>query len=141
MTINILNKQHVKRLNRARIAAYVHAVCAHLRIAPEEISFVFCDNRFMRALNKQTFGCDNPTDVISYPYDGPNAYLGEAIISVEEAVYAAKKYHTTWRSELHLYIIHAILHMLDWDDTTPRLRARMEKKQTIILTHLANHGN
>ncbi|MDP2924368.1 MAG: rRNA maturation RNase YbeY [Candidatus Omnitrophota bacterium] len=103
-----------------------------------DVSIVLCDNKFIRRLNKDFFKKNNPTDVISFPLrdDFTRNYLGEIIISVEEANLRAKKYGNTWQQELLFYIIHGILHLLGYKDYTKRQRARMERKQNEIFYKL-----
>jgi probable rRNA maturation factor len=99
---------------------------------------VFCDNHFIVRLNKKTFGLKNATDVISFPMMGglDKGYLGEVVISVEEADRSAGGYGNTWRKELMLYLIHGILHLIGYDDLTKVEKSKMDKKQQDILKSL-----
>jgi probable rRNA maturation factor len=59
--------------------------------------------------------------------------LGEVVVSVEEAVAVAEKLKIDWQVELLLYLIHGILHLIGFEDSTAVQRKKMEKKQREIL--------
>lgn len=97
-----------------------------------------CDNRLIQKLNKKYFKSNVPTDVIAFPLTErlcPD-YLGEVVISVEEAVRVSKRYRKRWQEECMLYLTHGILHLLGYADRTDRQRKVMEKKQHQILERL-----
>jgi len=102
------------------------------------VSLVFCDNDFIRKLNRRYFRKNRATDVISFPLRDEFApgFLGEVVISVEEALNNAKVYGTSFDAELTLYIIHGILHLLGWRDYKKKDRLKMERKQEEILKKL-----
>ena len=68
-----------------------------------------------------------PTDVIAFPLDKNN--LGEVAISVERAAKVCEKFNNSWHAEFSLYIIHGVLHLLGYEDTSPAKRKKMFKKQ------------
>ena len=135
MDIDILNFQKVKKLNISRLRGMIKKILSALKISPKKVSFVFCDNRFIVKLNKKYFGLKNPTDVISFPIeDEPGEYLGEAVISVEEAVLAGQRQGCDWEKELILYVIHGVLHLLGYDDIKLLDRKVMNNKQVKLFT-------
>jgi probable rRNA maturation factor len=137
-SIEILNLQKIKKVNLQKLRVAVNRILAILGLPDEKISLVFCDNVFIINLNKKIFRLKNPTDVISFPMAGDfdMGYLGEVVVSVEEAVVRAKDYGNTWEKELMLYIIHGILHLIGYDDITKIKKNKMDKKQQEILTKL-----
>jgi len=133
--MEILNRQKVKKIDRKKIEKYLEKIFFHLSLGHKRASFVFCDNFFISGLNRQYFGKDEPTDVIAFPL--PDSldpdYLGEVVISVEEAVAAAAAFETTWQRELLLYLIHGVLHLTGYSDIDCGQKRQMEKKQNEIL--------
>jgi probable rRNA maturation factor len=99
---------------------------------------VFCDNVFIRKLNRKFFKKSNPTDVISFPlHDTINPdYLGEIVISAEQAKKICNFYGKRWQEELVLYLIHGVLHLIGYNDINKKERARMERKQEEIFAKL-----
>ena len=140
MRIELINQQRIKRINLKQLRKYLEKVLYLLSTEGGNVSFqkasiLFCDNNFIKKLNKRYFKKGCATDVISFPLkdDLDPDYLGEVVVSVEEAVKTAKKLRCKWQNELKLYLIHGILHLAGFDDTTQAKRKRMEKKQERIL--------
>ncbi len=95
----------------------------------------------IRALNVKFHAARNATDVLSFPMeqtpDKRRPYIGDVVISYDRARAQAKA--AGWRiaDELDLLAVHGILHLLGYDDQTPRPRARMWKRQQEILGRIA----
>ncbi|MCM8774424.1 MAG: rRNA maturation RNase YbeY [Candidatus Omnitrophica bacterium] len=138
--MEIKNLQNLKRINQSEINLIVGKILNLLGIEDKYISLVFCDNRFIKKLNYLYFGKNLPTDVISFNLEdkfNPN-YLGEVIVSVEEALANSKVYGTDWKEEINLYIIHGVLHILGYDDNSIKNKKIMEAKQRKLLFSLYN---
>ena len=41
---------------------------------------------------------------------------GKSFVCLDEAVRQARRFHTTWQSELVRYVVHGVLHLLGYDD-------------------------
>ncbi|MBU1367419.1 MAG: rRNA maturation RNase YbeY [Candidatus Omnitrophica bacterium] len=136
--IEIINQQKIKRINLKELREYLKRILIFLDIPSKKISILLCDNKFIRGLNKKFFRKDSSTDVISFPLkdDFDPDYLGEVAISVEEAAKAAKQYANTWQEELVLYLVHGVLHLLDYTDRTKKHKEAMDKKQKEIIKKL-----
>lgn len=134
--MEISNRQKIKKIDTQRIRRYLKEIFSYLAIKEKKASFVFCDNKFIINLNKEYFSKDEVTDVISFPLADeldPN-YLGEVVVSVEEAVSVADGLRFSWEKELLLYLIHGILHLLGFKDKTNKQRQKMEEKQQEIVS-------
>ena len=101
-----------------------------------ELNVVFLDRRRMRELNQTYLKKDHDTDVIAFRYgDGSaaEAPFGDVYISSYQARrQAAELKHSVLEETLTL-AVHGTLHLLGYDDHTPRQRARMFKRQGEIL--------
>ena len=62
---------------------------------------------------------------------------GEIIISTDAVEQNAKRFKTSRRHELTLYIIHGILHLLGFDDHDPRDVQKMRRKEEELLKAVA----
>jgi probable rRNA maturation factor len=134
--MDILNQQKIKKINIKNLRGYLKEIFFYLSIKQKKASFVFCDNQFITELNYNYFKKNTATDVISFPLadDTEPSYLGEVVISVEEAVLTAKELQLNWQKELLLYIIHGILHLIGFKDNTSKQRKKMEQKQQEIFS-------
>lgn len=83
-------------------------------------------------LNRKFHATNSTTDVLSFP-SNELEYLGDIVISYDRARVQARK--AKWRiaDELDLLVVHGVLHLLGYDDVTPRQRAHMWRRQEKIL--------
>lgn len=136
--IQIKNLQKIKKINQAKIRQKTRKIFKILKVDGVYVSLVFCGNNFIRKINRRYLKRNRATDVICFPLkdEFTPGFLGEIVISVEEAAKNADIYKTSFDSELTLYIIHGVLHLLGWRDYTKRERLKMERKQEEILKKL-----
>jgi rRNA maturation RNase YbeY len=62
---------------------------------------------------------------------------GEIFVCVDEAVSQARRFRTTWQSELVRYAVHGILHLLGYEDLNSRARRKMKAAEDILVHQLA----
>ena len=63
----------------------------------------------------------------------PSHLEGEVVVSAERAVAVAGQYGWSAEEELLLYVIHGVLHLIGYDDTTPGKRAAMRRRERVCL--------
>ena len=138
MKIEITNSQRIKRINLKELKTFLKKIFSLLNISQKRISILFCDNKEIKKLNKKFFNKAQATDVIAFSLQDEfeKDYLGEVIVSVEQAVKISAEYGNTWKKELLLYLVHGILHLLGYDDIKKADRLKMEKKQQQILNKI-----
>lgn len=105
----------------------------------EELSLALVGDRRMSALHRQFMGINGPTDVLTFPIDQNRrgqVRSGEVIICVPQARREAKKNRVPLTSELLLYAVHGMLHLLGYDDRTDRAFHTMHRTEDSILTEL-----
>lgn len=102
-----------------------------------QLSVVLVDEVFIRSLNRKFSGKDAVTDVIAFDHRPKgfkkNIMLADIIVCVDRAVKCARKFNISFKEELFRYIIHGILHLRGFDDTTAIMRRKMWKRQEEIL--------
>ena len=137
MAVSIQNRQRrVRRLGLRGLRRRAEAVLASLRSGHESVGVVLVSDRAMRPLNRRFRGHDETTDVLSFPLRYPKgsggeegAYLGDVVISVEEAARQAEEDGETLAEALDRLLIHGILHLKGHDHHTPREAARMRRQE------------
>ena len=90
-----------------------------------EVSVTFCDNAYIRKLNKKYRNKDKATDVLSFPmYDDgefdpaeciSGAVLGDIVISLERAKEQASEIGNSFVHEVAFLTVHSTLHLLGYD--------------------------
>lgn len=142
MKIEITNRQKIKKIRVKQLTRLISKIGLRLDISHKKISVVLCDNPTIKKINKKFLGHNYATDVITFPladsYDP--CYLGEIIVSVEQAVRMAAQYSQSWEKELLLYVIHGMLHLLGYNDQKCKEKKTMEKKQEEILGTIVCEG-
>lgn len=90
----------------------------------QEVNVAIVSDARMAAVHERFLQVAGPTDVITFQH-------GEILVSAETAQRNAAEYRKSVRSEIELYIVHGILHLIGFDDTTPeaaRLMTRTQKR-------------
>ncbi|MCF7908830.1 MAG: rRNA maturation RNase YbeY [Candidatus Omnitrophica bacterium] len=138
MKIEITNRQKIKRVNLKTLSKSLEKAAGLLLIPSKTISLTLVDNAFIVNLNKRYLKKTTPTDVISFDLSDPldPDYLGEIVVSVEEAVKVAKSLKVDWQKEVLLYCLHGILHLIGYDDRSKKKRDLIEKKQKELMEKL-----
>lgn len=108
------------------------------------LSVSFCDNEYIRELNREHRGKDVHTDVLSFPMfekdelipmPGENAViLGDIVISLERAAEQARELGNSLKREVAFLAVHSTLHLLGYDhERSPEEdELQCEKQKKII---------
>jgi probable rRNA maturation factor len=135
--IDIADLQRSLRIDRAGMRRAVRAVLAGADVPRGRISLAVVDDPTMAGLNLQFLRHEGTTDVLSFLLEREEGYLeGEVIVAAETARRQAPRYGWTPHDELLLYVIHGALHLVGYDDATPRARARMRARERAVLAQL-----
>ena len=110
-----------------------------------EINIVFLDKARMLELNKRYLNCNHDTDVIAFAYPhekspaAPALPFGDVFISAPQARTQAKQMGHSVLKEILILIIHGTLHLLGYEDLTPKKKTAMFLKQELILATVDSH--
>lgn len=101
-------------------------------------------------LNSAYMSKDGPTDVLSFPIedaapgipprrdpDGPPLELGDIFICEDVVAAHAEEHGVSFDAEMHLMVVHGVLHILGWDHQTEAEAEAMEEREA---EHLATIG-
>jgi probable rRNA maturation factor len=99
-----------------RIEAVVRFVLRREAIASAEISVTLLDDAGITRLNEEHLEHEGPTDVISFPLEGPgDRIVGDLYVGVDQAGRQAAEVGVTLDEELLRLAIHGTLHVLGHD--------------------------
>ncbi len=133
--ISVHNRQRKIALDRGELeqfAGRVLPICLRERsrgpglTSLEEVQVLLISDRRMSELHRRFMELDGPTDVITFQH-------GEIFISVETARRQAQVHRTSLAYELHLYLVHGLLHLHGFDDHSPAARRRISSVQEKIV--------
>jgi len=133
LKIRIKNTQRKITINKKAATYLAKQVLKIKGIRDAELSILFAGKRRIRRLNKRYRRIDRATDVLVFSMrEGTDAnlhprILGDVVVCPEIAKESR---------EIHLYLIHGILHLLGYDDSNKKNRSSMEKEQNRLLKKL-----
>jgi len=84
------------------------------------LSVVLADHDRVRSLNAQYLGHDYNTDVLAFSLreDDPDAVEGEIYVDLDTAAERHEEFDASFEREVQRYVVHGVLHLLGYDDTT-----------------------
>lgn len=105
-----------------------------------EITLRLVDYEESQTLNRTYRGKDKPTNVLSFPFDGPDgvplALLGDIVICAPVVADEAREQNKTERAHWAHLVIHGTLHLLGFDHIEDDEAAEMEALEVQILAGL-----
>jgi probable rRNA maturation factor len=111
--------------------------------ANAEISVLFCDDGFIRDLNRKWRGTDQPASVLSFPAGGDAAsapLLGDIVIAFETASREASEAGRPLRDHVAHLLVHGFLHLIGHDHIGAAEAETMEALERAILGRLGIAG-
>ena len=166
MNIVIANRQQARKINSRLLKKIAGALLADLEIGEAELGINLVGADEMTLINETFLQHEGSTDVITFDYtddgsagsplpaggatigkkplkqkmgrrDACPTLHGEFFICVDEAVAQAKKFQTSWQSEIVRYLIHGVLHLLGHDDHLAAARRKMKREENRLLAGLS----
>lgn len=140
--VRIANRQERLSIDPARLREAVIAVWQAERdgstAARAEITVAIVDDPTIAQLHERFLGDPSPTDVLTFVMeDTPSKLEADVVVGADTAIAEAEEYGWSPADELLLYVIHGVLHLMGYDDTTPQRLAAMRSAET---RHLAAFG-
>lgn len=104
------------------IEPFVSKAMDELKFESEEVSVLFCNDEYIKELNKSYRNIDSATDVLSFENDevyedeeGKWKCVGDIAISIETLPVNAEYFEETQNDELKRLLIHGLLHLNGFD--------------------------
>jgi rRNA maturation RNase YbeY len=118
ISFNLPHKQEVKKW-------LTSVVIAESKKAGE-LSVIFCSDDHLLQINRQYLQHDYYTDIITFDYTEDDVLSGDLFISIDRVRANAEEYGQTFDDELRRVMVHGILHLCGYSDTTDELRKVMQ---------------
>lgn len=137
--IEAINQQRKIIIDLTLIDSFAEkCVSAIEEIKDQSITIAFVSDRKMKELNKQFRGKNSTTDVLSFPFEQDEftteGYLGDIVISAEQARKQAIENNLNFDTEIKQLILHGILHLCGYDHETDN--GEMNSKELILREEL-----
>jgi rRNA maturation RNase YbeY len=122
--------------NRRRIKYWIaDAIIGENKIIGE-INFIFCSDDYLLDMNRKYLSHDYFTDVITFDFCEGDKISGDIFISIDSVRSNSAKYGQSFANELYRVMIHGILHLCSYGDSTKPETALMRSKENIYLEKL-----
>lgn len=141
MKVYIKNSQKDLSVDSKQVKKLVLSFFARRKIDFSEITVHFVTDKKMRALHAEFFDDPSPTDCMTFPVDpieqgAKDLVLGDIVVCPRTALTFSEKRKKDPFHELTLYIVHALLHLMGYDDIDKKDRRLMRRKEREEMTRL-----
>jgi probable rRNA maturation factor len=96
------------------------------------VNLVFCENAYVRELNRRFRKLDKVTDVLSFIYEEDDVF-GEIYIATLKAQKQAPRWKNTFYDELRRLVVHGALHLAGFDHMNAKDRKAMRTREDFYL--------
>jgi probable rRNA maturation factor len=146
MKIVLVDNQNGHAVSLRKARSLVIKALGVLGLRNRSLSINFVEKSHIRNINSRYFNRRTVTDVIALGYQDSysgkrpvglySEYLGDIIICPDIAAQNARIYNRNIEQEIALYIVHGLLHLLGYQDTSTSKRKKMYKMQKEILSKI-----
>lgn len=116
-----------------RLTTWVEAVAAAHGRRVGRLSYLFCDDEYILATNRQFLQHDYYTDIITFDYSTSRRISGDMVISLDTVKSNAEQGGVGECDELCRVVIHGVLHLCGINDKGPGEREIMEQHEDAAL--------
>lgn len=99
-----------------------------------QITIIFCSDNYILDINQKYLGHDYFTDIITFDYCEGDRLSGDLFISVDSVRENSIEFGTDFKDELNRVIVHGILHLIGYDDSSEEEIAQMRSKENYYLS-------
>lgn len=114
-------------LDPAGIKEVVEKILHYFQKDGSEVSVALVDDAEITELNRTYRGKEGPTDVLAFPAseEDEKGFLGEIVIDQQQISRQAREFDNTAREEFLFILVHGLLHLLGYSDSTEKDKKEM----------------
>lgn len=102
--------------------------------SPGQINIVLTSDNNVLELNNKYLSRNYLTDIITFDYSENQVIAGDLFISVTRVRENSEKFDVTFKKELKRVIVHGVLHLLGYGDSTHKEKSLMQQMEDRYLT-------
>ncbi len=103
-----------------------------------ELTYYFCNDEKILEANRLYLNHDYFTDVITFDATVGEIVSADILISLDTVASNAEKYNVTFEQELNRVIVHAVLHLIGYNDKNEEEAKQMREAENEALLLLNN---
>lgn len=134
---NVENKFHVE--HKLKLKSWIKQIALFQNKLIGDINFILCSDSYLLAINQQYLQHDDFTDIITFPTDEREGFIGGDIyISIDRVKENAATFKVGVKEELLRVLAHGVLHLCGHEDTTQALKTQMTilENQCLAMFHV-----
>ena len=119
--------------NESAVAKLLDTIIVSKGKSIDKLFFYFVSETKMQQVTRNHLNHDFVTDVITFDYSDDKVIRAEPFICPSEVLKNAKRYKQSIENEVVRVVLHALLHVLGYDDKTKNSRQEMRKQEDSFL--------
>lgn len=133
--VRISSTQRAMRVPRKKLTELIAFLASQEETAIAEVDLAIVASAEIASLNRRYLSQGAPTDVLSFDLSDrtTEGLFVQLVVCADAAVAHARAHGISAQRELMLYVVHGLLHQMDYEDKTPRRAARMHAREDEIL--------
>ncbi len=135
--IDFFSENDFELANAEQLVMWLKGVIAEEGSEEGDISFVFCDDQYLLALNIEFLKHDTLTDIITFDNSLGRQLHGEIYISTERVTENAQIFDVSFSEELSRVLVHGVLHLCGYKDKSDEEEQEMRHKENYYLKKYA----
>lgn len=136
--IRVRNGHAGRVIDERDVVGAVGAVLTHHKRNRWDISVALVDDAHMARLHQRYMNRPTATDVLTFDLSGDDDQIveGEIVVSIDTAERESRARGIDVSSEVLLYVVHGVLHLLGYTDDSAASARRMHAMEDTLLTQL-----
>lgn len=98
-----------------------------------EITYIFCNDKFLLERNKKYLNHDTLTDIITFDYCQGDIISSDIMISIDRVKENSTIFENSFSEELKRVMSHGILHLIGYDDYNEKDKEIMREKENYYM--------
>ena len=119
--------------NEPEVTELINTVAVSKGKSIEKFFYHFVSEAKIQQVNNDHLNHNFITDVITFDYSDGKVISAEAFVCPEEVLKNAKRYSQTSENEVVRVLLHAVLHVLGYDDKSKESSQEMRKQEDHFL--------
>ena len=148
MKVLVFNQQQDLSISKTSVKPIIEEVLKSEERSTDEVAVYFVSTAEICRLHQDFFNDPSPTDCITLPLDQEETedyhILGEIFVCPATAIEYVNKRPSPSKEAIYtettLYVVHALLHLLGYDDLNPKDKKKMRAAESYHMKALIEHN-
>lgn len=129
--INFFNEDvSFKPVNPLKTKRWIKGVIEHAGAELNEINYIFCSDEYLLEVNKEHLDHDYFTDIITFDNSEEEGIIeADIFISIDRVKENALNENKSFDDEMRRVLVHGVLHLLGYEDSTDDLKKAMRQTE------------